>query len=59
LKGASRSLSFDEIAQQSECLELTLKDANYEVLDILGALNRAINHAMTELEEFLSKTGYL
>lgn len=59
LKGASRSLSIYEIAQQSECLELNLKDANYEVMDILDALNRAINHAMTELKGFLSKTGNL
>jgi signal transduction histidine kinase/CheY-like chemotaxis protein/HPt (histidine-containing phosphotransfer) domain-containing protein len=59
LKGASRSLSLDDIAQQSECLELTLKNANYEVVDILSALNLAIDQAMIELEEFLSRTGNL
>lgn len=59
LKGASRSLSLYAIAQQSEALELTLKDNNYEVMDILEALNSAINHTMLELEKFLTRTGNL
>ena len=59
LKGASRSLSLFEIAQQSEALELTLKDANYDVQEILNDLESALEQAIKELEDFIYKAGTL